>query len=629
MKWYDSLIKKIEYNGNNIFLNDLECLLSDKNFYNDLSQIYEIFKYESDEDYYHFKNYNSTKPKLMYSNKRVERAFSQDALKISSSDVFDKLDEFILKNMDVKYYQKLFDYCRESEANNFIIARENTLDIIFQSIWGINLSMLFNPTENLRVGLEYLIDKTELDDFIVEKISNNLNINFKELYFDEDKTHEFIESLILNYISENQFKHKYDLSNTFIQYYLTKYDLNSEVVSDKLDEKVLTKYPWLIKFKLKSNSKNQIIQKINAEITEFEMYYDKIYDDDILDLNDWDDIFKLSKKFAKIIYEIQINEFKLDEFGIDKYYFTIKNLFKSILKENVYEQLFNYPYSKKPYTVDRILDYIRHNFKKENIALIVMDGMSYDEWFILKEYLSDFEIKELESFSILPSITSFSRTSIFAGKTPNRFLKENHKPAYNAEEKGFKEFFMDNDILENDIIYGRIDLNKEVVRNNKEEIEFEYLRGYKALGLICNLFDDESHSIKIFGENKSNLYKNIKSAIDSSNLIKLIKDLKEFDYKIILTADHGNIYCEGNGIKSNKMLEFEHKSLRCLIFDNELFADNIVEKNPQECFKYQYNILSKDLFLVFAIDGCFDNKTAITHGSISPEECIVPVVILQ
>lgn len=114
MKWYDSLIKKIEYNGNNIFLNDLECLLSDKNFYNDLSQIYEIFKYESDEDYYHFKNYNSTKPKLMYSNKRVERAFSQDALKISSSDVFDKLDEFILKNMDVKYYQKLFDYCRES-----------------------------------------------------------------------------------------------------------------------------------------------------------------------------------------------------------------------------------------------------------------------------------------------------------------------------------------------------------------------------------------------------------------------------------------------------------------------------------------------------------------------------------
>ena len=38
MKWYDSLIKKIEDNGNNIFLYDLEGLLRDRNFYKDLSQ---------------------------------------------------------------------------------------------------------------------------------------------------------------------------------------------------------------------------------------------------------------------------------------------------------------------------------------------------------------------------------------------------------------------------------------------------------------------------------------------------------------------------------------------------------------------------------------------------------------
>lgn len=629
MKWYDSLIKKIEDNGNSLFLYDLECLLNDKNFYKDLSQKYEIFCYKEDSDYFHFINLDSSKSKLIYSNKHVQRSFTQNAIKISSRDVFDKLDYNILKNMDVKYYQTLFNYCMESEANNFIISRENTLDIIFQCIWGINLSLLFNPTENLRVALEYLIDETNLDDFIIEKISNNLKINLKELYGDDVKIHKFIEDLIINYISENQFRHEFDLSNNYIQYYLTKYDLKSQIVSDNLNEKVLNKYPWLIKFKLTSDSKEQKLRKINSEILEFEMYYDKIYADDILDLNDWNDIFKLSKKFATILYEIQSNELKLDDFNMNEYYNKTKILFKSILEEKLYVQLFNYSYKDKPYTVDRILDFINFNFKDENIALIVMDGMSYDEWFILKEYLDDFKIKELESFSILPSITLFSRTSIFAGKTPNRFLTEAHKIKSNAEEKDFKEFFMGKNILENDILYGRIDLNNEIVKNHKEQIEWEYLQGYKALGLICNLFDDESHSIKIFGENKSNLYKNIKSAIDSSNLINLIKKLKEYGYKIILTADHGNIYCEGNGIKANKMLEFEHKSSRCLIFDNELFADKIVETNPQECFKYQYNILSKDLFLVFAVDGCFDNNASITHGSISPEECIVPVVILQ
>lgn len=139
MKWYDSLIKKIEKNGNNIFLYDLEGLLSDRNFYKDLSQKYDIFRYESDGDYFQFKNLKSSKPKLMYSNTYIKRAFTKDAFKIGIVDVFDKLDESILNNVDVRYYQKLFDYCNESEANNLSISRENTQNIIFQCIWGIDL----------------------------------------------------------------------------------------------------------------------------------------------------------------------------------------------------------------------------------------------------------------------------------------------------------------------------------------------------------------------------------------------------------------------------------------------------------------------------------------------------------
>lgn len=258
-----------------------------------------------------------------------------------------------------------------------------------------------------------------------------------------------------------------------------------------------------------------------------------------------------------------------------------------------------------------------------------MDGMSYDEWFILKKYLDSFKIKELESFSILPSITSFSRTSIFTGKTPNRFLDENNKVPYNCEEKGFKQYFQSKKVDENDILFGYIDLNNEHVKNKKEIVEFEYLKGYKVMGLICNLFDDESHSIQIFGENKSNLYKNIDSAINSSKLVDLLKTLNDDGYKVILTADHGNIYCEGNEIKENKMLQFEKKSTRCFIYDNESLADKIVNENPKECFKWNYNLLSNDLFLVFATEGFFGKGFSVTHGSYMPEECIVPVIILE
>ena len=629
MKWYDSLIKKIEYYGDNIFLYDLENLLSDRNFLKDLSEKYEIFQYEFDEDYFKFKNFKSSKPKLIYSNKNIKRFFTKNALKISVSDVFENLDELIISHMDVSYYQKIFDYCMESKFNNIIISRENTQNIIFQCVWGIDLATLFNPTVNLRIGLEYLIDKKNIDDIIIEKISNNLNIDFKEINEDENKINKCIESILLNYIKENQFNHKYDLNDPLIQYFLSKIDLKSKNLSDNIDDNLLNTYPWLIKFKFNSNSKDLIIKKINSEIIDFQRYYDKIYEDDILDLNDLEDIFKLTNKFFTIIYEIQINELNLNDFNYDNLNKKISSLFKSIVCENIYEQLFNYPYNKKPFTVDRILDFINFNYKYENIALIVMDGMSYDEWFILKNYLDSFKIKELESFAILPSITSYSRTSIFTGKTPNRFLDENNKVKYNAESKGFEKYFVDKGILENDILWGRIDLNNNIVKNPKKQLEFKYLKGYKALGLVCNLFDDESHSINVFGENKSNLYKNIKSAIESSNLIDLIYNLNENDYKIILTADHGNIYCEGNKIKPNKMLEYERKSTRCLIFDSEILADKIVDENPDDCFKFKYNLLSNELFLVFAVNGCFGNNAAITHGSYTPEECIVPMVILE
>ena len=629
MKWYDSLIKKIRNHGKNIFLYDLDGLLEDINFLRTLSSDYDIFRYEKDEDFFRFKTLKSSESKLIYSQKDVKRAFIENDVKISISDVFPNLDYSILKNTDVKYYQKVFDYCYESESHDITISYENTKNIIFQSIWNIDLGTLYDPTINLRIGLDYLIDKKRVDDSIIDIISKNIGVDLINLSQDESGMNQWIESLILNYIDENQFNHKFELSDNLVQYYLSKIDLNSNEISEKIDDNVLNKYPWLIKFKLDSNSKELIVKKIHSYIFDLNRYYDKIYEDDLIDINDLEDIFKISKLFSKILHQIQINDLTLDEFNIPDIYSKINELFQTFIFEGNYELLFNYPYHKKPYTVDRILDFINYNFKEENIALIVMDGMSYDEWFILKEHLDSFRIRELESFSILPSITQFSRTSIFTGKTPNRFLKEDNKIPYNTEEKGFKNFFKGKDIDENDILFGRIDLNNNFIKTKSKNIEFDYLKGYNALGLVCNLFDDESHSIKIFGENKSNLYKNIESAIKSSSLIKVIEILKQNNYKILLTADHGNIYCEGNGIKSNKMLEFESKSSRCLIFDSEILADNLIEGNEDKCIKWNYNHLSNDLFLVFAKEGFFGNGFSITHGSFMPEECIVPLIILE
>ena len=64
-------------------------------------------------------------------------------------------------------------------------------------------------------------------------------------------------------------------------------------------------------------------------------------------------------------------------------------------------------------------------------------------------------------------------------------------------------------------------------------------------------------------------------------------------------------------------------------FDSEILANKLVEGNEDKCIKWKFNLLSNDLFLVFATEGFFGKGFSITHGSYMPEECIVPVIILE
>ncbi len=509
----------------------------------------------------------------------------------------------------------------------------DTEQLIYKSVWGVDLGDLYSPTKNLKIALSYLIDDKDLDKSIIDKISEKLDINIQNIKENHNSFLDWLEKIIIDYISaldENNHP-EYDLSNNLIQFYLSKIEINSEVISEKINNEIIEKEHWLATFK-QDPSEELLKSKIESDISTFREIFQKINKEEF-DLNQIDDLFQLSKTFFEIFYTIQSNDWSLDEFmEIESCYLSLNNLFKKLLEGNTFELLFNYPYNDKPYTVNRILDHIYHNYSDENIALILLDGMSYDEWFILKEYLDSFQIQEKETFAILPTITSFSRTSIFSGKVPKNFI-ENKKINPNSEINGFYSYLIGKGILKEDILFGRIDLNNNYVKTKKENIDFEYLQGYSALGLICNLFDDLSHNTVVYGEIKSNFYKNIRSGIESTQIVQLLEKLREFGYRIVLASDHGNIFCKGNGIIPNKNLEFEkRRSNRCLIFDIESFADKMVEENPDKCVKFNYNIISNELFLVLATENYFfskKNSYSITHGSFMPEEWIVPLVIIK
>lgn len=630
-KWYQSLLREISRLGSRIFIYDPYGLLKDMNFKGDLSKEYAIHEFLDESDFYLFLNQHSSDNVIIYSKANVQRDYIKSnfiELELSLDSIFPDLDVEVLYQVDVCYYQQIFSYYHELKSHNQSI---DTQQLILKSVWDIDLGELYSPTNNLKIALSYLIDDKEIPDSISNLISEKLSINIINLKNDMNLLNNWLEDLIKDYILAivDKIPPKYDLSNNLIQFYLFKVDNPFRI---EITDRILEKEPWLAKFQSDITPELQKNQ-IEAEILTFNGIFEEFQKEEEFDLNRLDDLFVLSKTFCHILYQIQINDWSLDEFlDLESYYLSLNHLFKKLLIGGKFESLFRYPYHQKPYTVDRVLHYVNHNFKEDNIALIVFDGMSYDEWFILKANLQHFNFEETESFAILPTITSFSRTSIFSGKVPREFMIDNKIPQ-KTEKNGFYSFLTSKGYPENDILFGRIDLNDNIIKTDSELIEFKYLKGYKFIGLICSLFDDISHETSIYGEVKSNLYKNLKNGIESSQIVQLLEKLKDLGYKIVITTDHGNIFSKSNGIKPNKNLEFERrKSNRCLIFDNELFADSLISQHPEKCYKYNYNIIPSDLTLVFPESNNFfstRSKYTITHGGIMPEEWIVPVVILK
>ena len=628
VRWYSSIIRELNGLGDKIFIHDPVGFMDDMNLQADLSRTYSVHEYQSDFDLYQNFSKHPEDKLIIFSKTRINRQFIKDNFKlfeITAELVFPGLDPDLIGDVDVSYYQQVYDYYSELKSQGKSM---DTQHLILKSVWDVDVGELYSPTKNLKIALSFLIENKDIPNTIMDSVSQKLNINIFELKKDREKFLNWMKTILEGYVHEleDNNDHRYDLSMDLIQFYLSKLDFKL----DFLEDEIIDKEPWLSRFKMDKSEEN-LKEKIKSDISTFELLLQRYLKEE-LDLNQVEDMFYMAKLFCQILYNVQINGWPMKEYiNIQSSYKELENVFRKLLDDNKFELLFRYPYNKRPFTVDKILYYINHNFKKEDVALIVMDGMSYDEWFVFKESLNHFDLDETESFAVLPSITSFSRTSIFSGKTPREFLN-NKKISQKAEKEGFYSFLTSKGYKAEDILYGHIDLNDNVIKTGKDEIQFHHLKGYKFLGLICNLFDELSHQMSIYGDLKSNLYKNIRNTVESSKIVQLIEELYSQGYRVIITSDHGNVFSKSNRIISNKNLEFERrKSNRCLIFDNELFADSLIFENPK-CFKYQYKVIGNDLFLVFSNgNSFFSNKGgySITHGGILPEEWVVPLVVLK
>jgi hypothetical protein len=293
------------------------------------------------------------------------------------------------------------------------------------------------------------------------------------------------------------------------------------------------------------------------------------------------------------------------------------------------------------------------DFQKEKAVLLVFDGMRYDIWDELLRPLFEDRmevIADLPASSLLPSETHITRKAIFAGTFPDSF------DTHAAENVLLKEG------LAREIGYtGAVDVISPDTAGTGETVRY---RAGKLDVYIFELCDKELHKItmktlpdgrQVPSRPLSFVYEqHLKNIIDTE-VMDIIRNLAP-GTKVFVTADHGfgqvgrvPLWFSNECLNEPADSSYLNCWLRVPISDSEIpgkVRNNVVAFTPEQLRMPAHEVrfnkkvghdVHKEFKAVvfpktgfpFSRQGSPYHPDAYTHGGISIQEMMIPMVVLK
>jgi hypothetical protein len=256
-------------------------------------------------------------------------------------------------------------------------------------------------------------------------------------------------------------------------------------------------------------------------------------------------------------------------------------------------------------------------------ALIVVDGLALDQWVTIRQLLqkqdANLVMRESATFAWIPTLTSVSRQSIFSGKPPLYFPSSINST--NSEEKLWKQFWEGHGLSRLDVAYQRGLGDGDAVGVLDSAI---HPGKTKVVGLVVDKVDKIMHGMQL---GSAGMHNQIKQWCQGGFLAALVGQLLEYGYEVWLTADHGNIQCEGKGRPSEGVIA-ETRGERVRVYPTPELRAQVAGAFPF-AHEWQPVGLPADYFpLVAGGRDAFVNPgdAIVGHGGVAIEEVIVPLV---
>ncbi|MBQ9405958.1 MAG: BREX-3 system phosphatase PglZ [Desulfovibrio sp.] len=254
-------------------------------------------------------------------------------------------------------------------------------------------------------------------------------------------------------------------------------------------------------------------------------------------------------------------------------------------------------------------------------ALIVVDGLAMDQWITIRHELqkedANLVLRESAVFAWIPTLTSVSRQAIFSGKAPFYFPGSINTTS--SEEKLWKQFWEDQNLSSFHIAYQRglgdtVDVLESTISSGKT----------KMVGLVVDKVDKIMHGMQLGAAGMHTL---IKQWCQGNFLSALVGQLLEYGYAVWLTADHGNIQCQGTGRPKEGALA-ETRGERVRVYPTAELRAREAEAFPQARAWTSKGLPTEYFPLLAGGHDAFVNPgdALVSHGGAAIEEVIVPLV---
>ena len=276
--------------------------------------------------------------------------------------------------------------------------------------------------------------------------------------------------------------------------------------------------------------------------------------------------------------------------------------------------------------VPRLLARALEDKRDAKVALLVMDGLSLDQWIVAQEVLRtqrpNLRLREDTVFAWIPSLTMVSRQACFAGRPPLYFPASIHTT--DKEPKAWKRFWEDEGL-------GPVEVGYE--KNIRDASDLErvgHLTSHpkvRAVGLVVDKVDKIMHGMEL---GTAGMRNQVRQWTEQGVLASLVDMLLERGFAVFLTADHGNIEASGCGRPSEGSLA-DLRGERARIFNDASLRAQVYERFPDAIDWPPVGLPNDYLALLAPHRAAFvrGDEKLVGHGGITVEEVIVPLVRIE